>query len=216
MALFRVHPTRIDKAIADTVSEDTTPTAERTAEVLTWGADEHVLCALALGWWLYSRHKGAERRRDSNHILLTAIATTILPHVLKTVFTQERPDRRTARGHLHGVPFSGKPEDAFPSGHAIHVGAIASAATVLSPPKRNVIWAIGGGLVLTRVVLLAHWMSDVVAGLAIGALSERLLRPITGYGKDRKANVAPIRRRSRRRPLRTPALRESHVPRAPR
>jgi membrane-associated phospholipid phosphatase len=41
---------------------------------------------------------------------------------------------------------------------------------------------LGAGLVLTRVVLLAHWASDVVAGLALGALVERLLRPLTGYG----------------------------------
>jgi membrane-associated phospholipid phosphatase len=185
MALFRVQPTRTDKAIADAVSEHTTPTTERTAEVLTWGADEHVLCALALSWWLYSRNKDASQRRNSSHVLLTAIVTAILPHVLKAVFAQERPDRQTARGHLHGVPFSGRPEHAFPSGHAIHVGAIASVATVLPPAKRNIVWAIGGGLVVTRVVLLAHWMSDVVAGLAIGALSERLLRFFTGYGKDR-------------------------------
>ncbi|MCA6109629.1 phosphatase PAP2 family protein [Bradyrhizobium cenepequi] len=185
MALFRVRPTRTDKTIADTVSEYTTPAAERAAEVLTWGADEHVLCALALGWWLYSRNKDARQRRDSSHLLLTTVVTATLPHLLKTVFDQERPDRQTARGHLHGVPFSGKPLDAFPSGHAIHVGAIASAATVLPPAKRNVVWAVGGGLVLTRIVLLAHWMSDVVAGLAIGALSERLLRLITGYGTNR-------------------------------
>ncbi|WP_043161563.1 phosphatase PAP2 family protein [Bradyrhizobium sp. Ai1a-2] len=184
MAPFQVQPTRTDKAIADIVSEYTTPTAERAAEALTWGADEHVLCALALGWWLYSRNKSLRQRRDSNHILLTAVVTAILPHMLKKVFTQERPDRETARGHLHGVPFSGKPLDAFPSGHAIHVGAIASAATVFPSAKRNVVWAISGGLVLTRVVLLAHWLSDVVAGLAIGAVIERLLRLITGYGKD--------------------------------
>lgn len=185
MVPFRVQPTRTDKVVASAVSEYTTPTTERAAEVLTWGADEHVLTALAVGWWLYSRNKDASQRRDSNHILLTTIVTAILPHLLKTVFTQERPDRETARGHLHGVPFSGKPEDAFPSGHAIHVGAIASAATVLAPRERNVVWAIGGGLVLTRVLLLAHWVSDVVAGLAIGALTERLLRPITGYGRNR-------------------------------
>ena len=185
MALFRVRPTRSDRTIADAVSEYTTPATERIAEALTWGADEHVLCALALGWWLYSRNKNAEQRRNSNHILLPTTVTTVLPHLLKMVFNQERPDRETARGHLHGVPFSGKPEDAFPSGHAIHVGAIASAAAVLPPAKRNVVWAIGGGLVLTRVVLLAHWMSDVVAGLAIGALCERLLRLVTGYGRDR-------------------------------
>ena len=90
------------------------------------------------------------------------------------------------RAHLHGVPFSGKPLDAFPSGHAIHVGALASAATVLPPAKRNLVWSIGAGLVLTRIVLLAHWTSDVIAGLAIGAAVERLLRHWTGFGWSRR------------------------------
>ena len=85
------------------------------------------------------------------------------------------------RGHLHGVPISGKPLDAFPSGHAIHVGALASAATVLPPAKRNLTWSISTGLVLTRIVLLAHWTSDVIAGLAIGAAVERLLRRWDGF-----------------------------------
>jgi PAP2 superfamily len=193
MAFYRVQPTRADVAIADAVSEYTTPAAERTAQALTWGADEHVLCALAAGIWLYCRNKGLRERRDSNHILLTTIAATVLPHILKTIFDQERPDRRTVRGHHRGVPFSGKPLDAFPSGHAIHIGAIASAATILPAPKRNLVWSIGLGLVLTRVVLLAHWASDVVAGLAIGALTERLLRILTGYGRNPAAHAGTPR-----------------------
>jgi hypothetical protein len=34
---------------------------------------------------------------------------------------------------------------------------------------------------LTRIVLLAHWTSDVAAGLIVGALTERLIRRFTGY-----------------------------------
>jgi undecaprenyl-diphosphatase len=34
---------------------------------------------------------------------------------------------------------------------------------------------------LTRILVLAHWASDVVAGFALGAVLERLLRPWTGY-----------------------------------
>jgi undecaprenyl-diphosphatase len=143
-----------------------------------------VLCALAVGWWLYCRRGSARDRRNSNHILLTTVAVTVLPHLLKTIFDQERPDRLTIRGHLHGVPFSGRRLDAFPSGHAIHVGALASAASVLPPANRNPLWCFGAGLVLTRIVLLAHWASDVAAGLAIGAATERLLRFWTGYGSD--------------------------------
>lgn len=152
--------------------------------MLTWGADEKVLCALAVGWWLYSRRDSAFSRLASNHILLTTVAASALPHLLKRVFDQERPDRRTVRGHWRGVPISGKRLDAFPSGHAVHVGALASAATVLSAPERNAIWAVGTALVLTRIILLAHWTSDVADGLAVGAMTERAVRIITGFGRD--------------------------------
>jgi undecaprenyl-diphosphatase len=182
MAPYRVRPTQADVEIANFISEHANPVTEKVAAAAAWGADEHVLCALAAGWWLYCRNKSVSERHNSNHILLTTVAVTILPHVLKTFFDQERPDRLTVRGHLHGVPFSGKRFDAFPSGHAIHVGALASAATVLPYAQRNLVWSFGVGVVLTRIVLLAHSASDVAAGLAIGALLERLLRLWTGFG----------------------------------
>ena len=119
---------------------------------------------------------------DTNGLGIINAVHAALPHLLKRIFDQERPDRLTALGHLHGVPLSGKRLDAFPSGHAVHIGALASAATVLPPAQRNAIWAVGGGLVVTRIVLLAHWTSDVVAGLAVGAVIERLLRFVTGFG----------------------------------
>jgi hypothetical protein len=102
---------------------------------MTWGADQHVLCALAFGWWLYARTGDA----------LTTLVASELPHAIKQIFDQQRPDRLTALGHLHGIPISEKRLDAFPSGHAVHIGALASAATVLPPAQRNTAWMIGGG-----------------------------------------------------------------------
>jgi undecaprenyl-diphosphatase len=183
MAPVRVKPTQADVAIADGIATRAGRPTEHVAEALTWGADEHVLCAIAFGWWLYARTRDLPVRRASDHILLSTLVASALPRVLKRIFDQERPDRLTALGHLHGIPLSGKRLDAFPSGHAVHVGALASAATVLPPTQRNAVWAVGGGLVVTRVVLLAHWTSDVVAGLAIGAVIERLLRFVTGFGR---------------------------------
>ncbi len=63
---------------------------------------------------------------------------------------------------------------------------MASMATALAPAKRNVVWSIGVGLAVTRIVLLAHWASDVVARLAIGAATERLLRFVSGYSPGRR------------------------------
>jgi len=185
MALFRIRPTRADIEIAEWIADHTGPEVEQISRILTWGADEHVICALATAWWLYCRRRGARDRINSNHILLTTVAVTLLPHLLKSIFDQKRPDRVMVRAHLHGVPFSGKAFDAFPSGHAIHVGAMASAATVLPTAKRNVVWSVGAGLVLTRIALLAHWTSDVIAGLAIGVAVERLVRRWTGFGSAR-------------------------------
>lgn len=97
------------------------------------------------------------------------------------LFNQARPDRRTVVGHVHGVSFSGKRNDAFPSGHALHMGALASAAGALPAGSRRAIRALAVGISLTRIVVLAHWTSDVVAGFALGAVLERLLRLWTGY-----------------------------------
>jgi undecaprenyl-diphosphatase len=178
---IRIQPTGADVEIARTIARRTRPGVEITSAVLTWGADEHLLFAGALAWWLYSQRHPAHRPA-ANHVLLTTISVSVLPHVLKSVFNQRRPDRLTVLGHLHGVPISGKRLDAFPSGHAIHVGALASVASELPPAERALVWSIGAGLVATRVLLLAHWASDVVAGLAIGVTMERLMRLATGFG----------------------------------
>jgi undecaprenyl-diphosphatase len=185
MALITVRPTAADVAIANFVATRTNPPTEEVAGALTWGADEYILCSLSATWWLYTRNQNGPMRRMADHVLLTTLVASALPHLLKTLFDQQRPDRLTIRGHWRGVPFSGKRFDAFPSGHAVHVGALASAASRLSGRQRNIAWLVGAGLVATRIVLLAHWTSDVLAGLAIGVLTERTLRRFTGYGPDR-------------------------------
>jgi undecaprenyl-diphosphatase len=84
-------------------------------------------------------------------------------------------------GHVHGISFSGKRDDAFPSSHALHMGALASAAGALPVGPRRAIRALAVSLSLTRVAVLAHWASDVAAGFALGAVLERLVRLWTCY-----------------------------------
>jgi membrane-associated phospholipid phosphatase len=176
-----IRPTKTDVAVARTIARDTSPAPEEIARALTWGADEKVLLVLAAAGWLASRGSGEPLRRAGNHAVLVAVASSLLPHGMKLLFNQTRPDRRTVLGHVHGISFSGKREDAFPSGHALHMGALASAAGALPAGPRRTIRALAVGLSLTRVVVLAHWASDVVAGFALGAILERLLRLWTGY-----------------------------------
>jgi membrane-associated phospholipid phosphatase len=179
MALLTIRPTELDQRIAREVSSHTDHSIERVARTLTWGADEHVLLLAATFGWLCTRH-GSERDRSlGTHVLACTLTTAVLPHVIKRFIDQKRPDRLTIEGHLRGIPLSGKSEDAFPSGHALHVGALASAATLLPARYRNAIWTVGTALVTTRIVLLAHWFTDVVVGLALGAVVERGIRLVT-------------------------------------
>jgi membrane-associated phospholipid phosphatase len=176
-----VRPTGADIAIARAISRNMKPAPEAVARALTWGADEKVLLVLAVAGWLASRGRSDVLRRAGNHALLVTTAASLLPHALKAGFDQTRPDRRTVLGHLRGISFSGKRDDAFPSGHALHMGALASAAGTLPAAPRRAIQTVAVGLSLTRIMVLAHWASDVVAGFALGAILERLLRLWTGY-----------------------------------
>jgi hypothetical protein len=61
----------------------------------------------------------------------------------------------------------------------MHVGAVASAVSWAYPKWAPIAWGLGGLIAATRIVVLAHWMTDVLAGLAMGALVERCLRPLS-------------------------------------
>lgn len=178
---FNIKPTAADIAITRAIARSTEPAPEAIARALTWGADEKLLLVLAATGWIASRGRQDALQRAGNHALLVTVAATLLPHALKSIFDQIRPDRTTVLGHVHGVSFSGKRKDAFPSGHALHMGALASAAGALPPYPRRLIRAVAAALSLTRVVVLAHWASDVVAGFVLGAALERVLRFWTGY-----------------------------------
>lgn len=177
MGLWHFGATALDRWVAKTVARYTSPAVERPARVLTWAADEHVLGVIAGGLWLAARAGNERERRQTDHLVLSVVVTAILPHVLKRLIDQKRPDRCMVHGARRGIPRSGKPYDAFPSGHAMHVGAVASAVSWAYPKSAPVAWGLGGLIAATRIVILAHWTTDVLAGLAMGALVERCVRP---------------------------------------
>ena len=108
---FVVKPTSADLIVANAVAKHASPIPEEIASILTLAADERVLLALAGVTWLRSRQKPQASRVIYNHALVVSIASAVLPHLLKTMFSQTRPDRLTVRGHLKGIPVSGRRED---------------------------------------------------------------------------------------------------------
>jgi membrane-associated phospholipid phosphatase len=189
MRHLHIKPLAADRAIARFVADHATPQLEQTSRALTWAADEHLLYALSAGLWLGSLCCGPRQRARADHILACVLVTNILPHVLKGVIDQERPDRCVVHGRRQGIPRSGKAQDAFPSGHAMHIGALASAISWIHPEWKRLAWTIGAALAATRIVVLAHWPSDVVVGLGAGVLVERLLRPLSRQDRAPKADL---------------------------
>jgi membrane-associated phospholipid phosphatase len=179
MVRWHFGATKLDRRVAKTVVRNARPAIERPARLLTWAADEHVLYVISAGLWLAARAGDDREQRQADHLVLSVVATAILPHLLKRVIAQERPDRCMIHGRRHGIPRSGRPYDAFPSGHAMHVGAVTSAISQAYPKSALIAWGIGGVVALTRIILLAHWTTDVLAGLTMGVIVERCLRPLT-------------------------------------
>jgi membrane-associated phospholipid phosphatase len=188
MALWTIHETKLDRQVARALAHHTNPAVERLSGKLTWVADEHLLYGLAAGVWLLSRRGSAHERQQADQLVVSVAATALLPHLIKRLVDQKRPDRCMVPACRRGIPKSGRPLDAFPSGHAMHVGAIASVVSRIAPKAAPLAWTASVLIASTRIILLAHWVTDVLAGLALGACVERLLWSLRR--KDGEAGTA--------------------------
>lgn len=74
-------------------------------------------------------------------------------------------------------PFTWRPEFAsMPSGHSTTAAALAFAIGAMWPRTRWVMWLYALVIMFSRVVVLAHHPSDVVAGALVGAAGAALVR----------------------------------------
>jgi membrane-associated phospholipid phosphatase len=176
MPLITIPATKLDYAVARMAARHTNPLIQNCARAATWAADGKVLGAIIAATWLLSRAGPPRRKALAGHLARTVAAAVILPKALKTVIDQERPDRSIVGRNRRGVKKSGQPQDSFPSGHSVHIGAVASAFAGAYPRHAPLIWLLGTTLSATRVVVLAHWTSDVLIGLSMGVAIERATR----------------------------------------
>src|SRR5262249_44860950 len=114
-------------------------------------------------------------------MLLSVAIAGALPHLFKYLVRRRRPDRAVVwNGRRRGIPRSGNAWDSFPSGHAVHMGAVAAPLSSLAPAwLRPLVWPLAAALAGTRTLLLAHYPSDVGAGLALGFLLDRGIRVLS-------------------------------------
>jgi membrane-associated phospholipid phosphatase len=75
------------------------------------------------------------------------------------------------------MPFAWRPEYAsMPSGHAATAASAAIAIGAIWPSSRGVMWLYALIVMVSRVVVLAHHPSDVIAGALVGIVGALLVR----------------------------------------
>jgi membrane-associated phospholipid phosphatase len=151
----------------------------------------------------------AETLRTRSRWVIPFMALVVAGNGMITTTVKELADR--ARPTLNAIAETLGPS--FPSGHSSWSAAFFAAAALLlgrgrSPRVREALAGVAAALIVvmagTRVLLGVHWLSDVIAGVAIGlawlcvcavAFGGRLLRFGAGVDEAGAADPALDRRR---------------------
>jgi membrane-associated phospholipid phosphatase len=103
-------------------------------------------------------------------IALPGLVVTIVKRFIGRV-------RPSALGPFAYVPFSWRPDYAgMPSGHATTAFAAAVALGAVWPRARPLLWVYAVVIALSRVIIAAHYASDVIAGACVGGFAALLIR----------------------------------------
>ena len=141
---------------------------------------------VCIGAWLL--RNGASARRDAAlgalsgrafYLFTVAAVSGVLSQILKHLFGRARPKLFDVVGAMHFDAFSITATYAsFPSGHAVTAFAMATAIGFVSPKWRWPLMFAAAMIAASRVIIGAHYVSDVLAGAALGFGSAMLVRRI--------------------------------------
>lgn len=107
------------------------------------------------------------RTASAQGIISLVCSSAVANLVLKPIFGGPRPDPSplSRRRRLKHQPVSGT----FPSGHSASAAAFATGASLACPSAAPVLIPLAAGVAYSRMHTGAHWLSDVLAGSALGA-----------------------------------------------
>lgn len=103
----------------------------------------------------------------AGRLLISLLVCYVLISILRLAFFRERPIKKKYKNLFQKIDAS-----SFPSLHAMRAGVLAVVfAKVFNNPLVTGFLVIAMiGVVIARVLLKKHWISDVVVGLVLGAI----------------------------------------------
>lgn len=147
------------------------PGALRTAMAVLAHSGDSWFCLLALGLLYFFGPPVWHPLELSMSIGIVATAIVVL--LIKFTVRRQRPE-----GDWGGIYRSTDPHS-FPSGHAARVMMLAVLAFASAPPELGVLVLIWAFLVASaRVMMGVHYLSDVLAGMLLGALMGVLIHAL--------------------------------------
>jgi len=145
---------------------------------------------LALAGTALARHFGA-RGADLELVITYSLAFiasltlgSVVLHAIKLLLGRRRPRDDMEMGLYGFLPLSFNLEyNSFPSGHALTICCVAVVFTCVWPFLWPLWFAIAAILAVTRALLTAHFVSDVLIGAGTGLIAARevLLLGLPGY-----------------------------------
>ncbi len=142
-------------------------------------------CALVAGFAIWvgrdaaslRLRRGAARLRDQALFVAVCVGGLgLLAMALKFSIGRARPKLHDTLGQFHFEPFALTFKiNSFPSGHATTLLALAAALALLAPRWRPLFCTVAVWAAFSRVATGQHYLSDVIAGAALGWFGARWL-----------------------------------------
>jgi len=181
--LLGVAALAIDRRLAHFIYDHVSATAHKRLDSITHYAKAgHWLAAAVLALIVAAVFRHFDLLNTDAELMVTysiafiasLMVGSLVLHVIKLVLGRRRPRDDMEMGLYGFMPFAFNTDyNSFPSGHALTICCVAVIFTCVWPMLWPVWFVIAAILAVTRALLTAHFLSDVLIGAGIGLIAAR-------------------------------------------
>jgi membrane-associated phospholipid phosphatase len=141
--------------------------------ITEFGDSTYYLIGFGMAYLLFRFLCKKSDQANAALFLFASVAVSgIIADIIKIIAGRYRPSELFAQGH-YGFDFFHieRALTSFPSGHTVTAFALATAITYLWPKTHSVMWVFAILIGISRLMIGAHYPSDVIAGAVVGIIS---------------------------------------------